>query len=342
MNKINHRITLDVQKGGVQKVLRGMFSGEVLSRRIVVSLVAGSSVCSMDENTTAVMYVTKPNGVTNYCACTIEDNLVFYDVLQADVDAPGNTQMQLKILSGDMVLYAPVFSVEVQASRTSDTPATETPTFTALEQALAQATEVYNTRITSIDITEDLTFVVTYGDDTTYESEAIKNALANIDDAEAERVAAEHDRAEAFSKMEYAEQERETAFKNMHTAVQGALDVTINLQGEVQSMIDANGVTAEDKQNWDGKADGLSYVDNKLSLLNGEEVLDEVEIIAGSGEAIPENVLVASNISAADVETPTVNADTLEGHRASYFATKEDLANYQPLFGGTVVPATVE
>lgn len=325
MNKINHRITLDVQKGGVQKVLRGMFAGEVLSRRIVVSLVAGSSVCSMDENTTAVMYVTKPNGVTNYGACTIEDNLVFYDVLQADVDAPGITQMQLKVLSGDMVLYAPVFSVEVQASRTSDTQATETPTYTALEQALAQATEAYNKRVDSIEIEEDLTFVVTYGDGTTYESEAIKNALANIDDAEAERVAAEHDRAESFSKMEYAEQQRADAFANMQTAVQGALDVTVNLQGEVQSLIDANGVTVEDKENWDGKADGLSYKNNKLALLNGEKVLEEVEIIAGSGGAIPKKVLVASNVTAADVEAPKINADLLGGRTPEAFALKEEL-----------------
>ena len=334
MNKINHRITLDVQKGGVQKVLRGMFAGEVLSRRIVVSLVAGSSVCSMDENTTAVMYVTKPNGVTNYGACTIEDNLVFYDVLQADVDAPGITQMQLKILSGDMVLYAPMFSVEVQESRTSDTQASETPTYTALEQALAQATEVYNTRVVSIDVTEDLTFVVTYGDDSTYESEAIKNAIANIDDAESERVAAEHDRAEAFSKMEYAEQEREVAekeraeaFTNMQTAVQGALDVTVNLQGEVQSLIDANGVTVEDKENWDGKADGLSYVGSKLSLLNGDEVLKTVEIIGGGGGAvvIPDKVLTATNVTATEAITPVLNAELFGSRSPEAYALKEEL-----------------
>ena len=208
MEKVNYRITLDVQKPGVQKILRGMFAGEALSRRIVISLVAGSSVCNMDQNTTAMMYVTKPNGVTNYNACTIEDNLIYYDILQDNLNVEGMSQMQLKILSGDSILYAPMFNVEIQRNLTSDEQAEETPTFTALEKALAQATEVYNTRLVSIEVEEDLTFVATFGDGTTYESYAIKNAIADIDEAEAERTAAEHERVEAFSKMEYAEQER--------------------------------------------------------------------------------------------------------------------------------------
>lgn len=141
MNKINYRITLDAHKSGVQKTLHGFFAGDVLSRRIAISLVGGSTPCEYDEITAAIMYVTKPNGVTNYNACTVEENTIFYDVLQADIDTAGIVTMQFKVMSGESVLYAPEFAIEVQAAKNSDTQATTTPTYTALEEALVKAEE---------------------------------------------------------------------------------------------------------------------------------------------------------------------------------------------------------
>jgi hypothetical protein len=144
MNKINYRITLDAHKSGVQKTLHGFFAGDVLSRRIAISLVGGSTPCEYDEITAAIMYVTKPNGVTNYNACIVEENTIFYDVLQADIDTAGIVTMQFKVMSGESVLYAPEFAIEVQISKNSDTQATTTPTYTALEEALVKAEEYGN------------------------------------------------------------------------------------------------------------------------------------------------------------------------------------------------------
>lgn len=141
MEKVNYRITLDVHKGGIQKKLSGFFTGDVVSRRIAIGLTAGGVSCKLEgDNIAALMYVTKPSGVTNYGKCEIVDNTVYYDVLQADTDMDGIVEMQLKVMSSDMVLYAPRFSLEVQMGN-SDDVAVASPQFTALEAAILKANE---------------------------------------------------------------------------------------------------------------------------------------------------------------------------------------------------------
>lgn len=154
MDKVTYRITLDTHKGGVQKTLYGFFAGDVLARRIAISLVGGSTPCKYDEVTAAVMYVTKPNGNTSYNACTVEENVIFYDVLQADTDTDGIVTMQFKVMSGETVLYAPEFALEVQESKNGDTPAEETPTYTALEEALLKTEMVASNEQERVDAEE--------------------------------------------------------------------------------------------------------------------------------------------------------------------------------------------
>jgi len=271
MGPITYRIQLDATKDGVQKILRGFFTGDVMSRRIAISILNGSVPLTMGENTAAIMYVAKPNGVTNYNACTIEGNTIYYDVLQADVDANGITEMQVKVMDGERVLYAPFFAVEVQTEKNSDTEAVATPTFTALEEALAKAEVVYNTRLESIDIAEDLTFTATYADGSSYVSEAIKEAigdavltvnesvkrLGEIEKHETERVNAENKRAEA-------EKQRAEEFTIMKDDVQEVLDEAEELllkggisEDKAQEMIDEAVKNKVDKE--DGK--GLSAND---------------------------------------------------------------------------------
>lgn len=337
MEKISHRITLDVHKGGIQKVLHGMFTGDVLSRKIVISLVAGSAVCNMDENTAAVMYVTKPSGVTNYGACTVEGNLVTYDILPADIDEPGITQMQLKVVSGDMVLYAPMFSVEAQKNSTSDTPAETSPQFSALEQALAQVEEVYNKRIVSVEVEEDYTFVVTYADGETYTSEAFKALMEDIEMAEHERAEAEVARDVAEENRELAESSRVAEHSSMKQDIQSAIDANTALYNRVEELADEG-------------------------LITESRVIEIIEEQGGGGGTVvlPDNVLVASDVSAAEVNPPKINADlfgsllpsdyakttdvnaikngttqvgnakNLDGHGAEYFLPKNNVAISEP------------
>ena len=78
----------------------------------------------------------------------------------------------------------------------------------------------------------------------------------------------------------------------------------------------------------DTKADGLVYENSTLKLMSGDEELSSVVIVGGSGDVVlPTNVLVATDASAADIDTPNLDASTLQGYGADYFATKEDLEN---------------
>lgn len=183
MDKIKYRIILDAHKGGVQKVIRGFFAGDVASRTIAVNINASGLPCNLGEGTAAVMYVTKSNGVTNYGACEVIDNTVYYDVNQSDIDSPGIVEMQLKILNGESVLYAPLFALDVQESKVSDTEAEATPTFSALEAALAKAQFVYDTRVVSIEITPEYVFVVKYADDSEYTNDCLSDVFARADEA---------------------------------------------------------------------------------------------------------------------------------------------------------------
>lgn len=182
MDKIKYRIILDAHKGGVQKVIRGFFTGDVASRTIAVNINASGLPCNLGEGTAAIMYVTKSNGVTNYGACEVIDNTVYYDVNQSDIDSPGIAEMQLKILNGESVLYAPLFALDVQESKVSDTEAETTPTFTALEAALAKAQFVYDTRIVSIEITPEYVFVVKYADDSEYANGCFADAFNEMNE----------------------------------------------------------------------------------------------------------------------------------------------------------------
>lgn len=331
MGPITYRIQLDATKDGVQKILRGFFTGDVMSRRIAISILNGSVPLTMGENTAAIMYVAKPNGVTNYNACTIEGNTIYYDVLQADVDANGITEMQVKVMDGERVLYAPFFAVEVQTEKNSDTEAVATPTFTALEEALAKAEVVYNTRLESIDIAEDLTFTATYADGSSYVSEAIKEAigdavltvnesvkrLGEIEKHETERVNAENKRAEA-------EKQRAEEFTIMKDDVQEVLDEAEELllkggisEDKAQEMIDEAVKNKVDKE--DGK--GLSA--NDYSNAEKQQV--------SANKTNIDNIINGT--------TTVGNANKLGGKGASEYALQTDLTAYEV---STYTGATVE
>lgn len=109
----------------------------------------------------------------------------------------------------------------------------------------------------------------------------------------------------------------------------------------VKCVVDENGNNLEDKmvefietefgdhfatkEALDEKADNLTYEGNVLALKSGDTTLSSVEITSGSSGEIPKNVLFAKGVTSAGIETPNLDASTLEGHNAEYFATNESL-----------------
>lgn len=184
MERITYRITLDTHKSGIQRTLQGFETADIMSRRIAINLVASGDTYEIPfDHVVAMMYVTTPNAEEpSINECVIEDNTIIYDVLP--IAEEGITEMQIKLIETRMdgaksVLLSPKFAVEVTESGADDEGAEQTPTFSSLETAVAQAKEVYDARLLKIEIADDCVFKAYYADGAVYENDYLNKALYN-------------------------------------------------------------------------------------------------------------------------------------------------------------------
>lgn len=182
MEKIIYRKTLDVHKNGIQFTLQGFETADNLSRRIEINLMASGDTYELPlEGVVALMYITSPNAKEpSIEECTIKDNTIIYDVLP--IVEEGITEMQIKLIGvgvdgAKRVLAAPRFAAEVLLSNTDDESAVQNTSFTALENAVAKASAVYNIRLTKLEVDENCIFRAYYADGTIYETDAIQKML---------------------------------------------------------------------------------------------------------------------------------------------------------------------
>ena len=192
MNILTYRITLDTRKNGVQRVLQGFETGESTARKISITLKEGSDDYELPlSNISAQMYVKRPSDETpSINACTIdgENNKILYDVTDQDIAEAGLVELQLKIIdtidTDTRVLVSPKFAMEVWESNIEDSEAESSPTYTALTEALAAAQAMHDSAIKDLYIDENNIFTVVFGDDTTYTSSVIADAIGRIDSVE--------------------------------------------------------------------------------------------------------------------------------------------------------------
>lgn len=185
MERIVYNKTLDTHKSGVQFTLQGFETADKLARQIVISLMANGDALDLPlGQMEAVMYVTTPSGATpTMHACIIKGNTIIYDVLP--IAEEGITTMQLKLIeaSGDgkpTVLATPKFAVEVTKSETND-EGVNGVSYTAVEEAIARAKAVYDTRLLRIALNSDCIFCAYYADGTVYETDVLKNIFLQGD-----------------------------------------------------------------------------------------------------------------------------------------------------------------
>jgi hypothetical protein len=186
MERIVYNKTLDTHKSGVQFTLQGFETADKMSRRIVISLMASGDTIDLPlEQLEAVMYVSTP-GIeeTSINSCTIEGNNIVYDCLP--IIKEGTTVMQLKLIESRPdgavgVLAAPKFAVEVVESEAEDESIKGTATYTSVEEAIARAKGVYDTRLLRIALHSDCMFYVYYADGTIYESDVLKELFLKGD-----------------------------------------------------------------------------------------------------------------------------------------------------------------
>lgn len=181
MERITYRITLDGFKNGIQRQLQGFETADNMSRRIEINLVSGGDTYEIpSDHVVALMYVTTPGcEEPSVNECTIRNNTIVYDV--EPIVTEGITEMQVKLIETTLdgassVLMAPKFVVEVTDSNASDSGAEQTTTFTALENAIARAMEVYNKRLLHIEVDDDCTIRIYCADGQVYVNDSIKKA----------------------------------------------------------------------------------------------------------------------------------------------------------------------
>lgn len=183
MERIVYRKTLDVHKNGVQFTLQGFETADKISRVIEISLMAsGDAIDFPLEGLSALMYVTTPSGTQSINSCTIKDNKVVYEVLP--IVEEGITTMEIKLIEGgpggaERVLMSGKFAAEVSMSEADDESAEQTPTFTALEDAVVYAKETYNHRLINIELSSDCMFRANYADGTYYETDVLQKLFLN-------------------------------------------------------------------------------------------------------------------------------------------------------------------
>lgn len=182
MERIVYRKTLDVHKNGIQFTLQGFETADKMARRLELSLMASGDAIDLPlEQLVAVMYVTTPNATEpSINECIIKDNVIIYDVLP--IVEEGITEMQLKLIDtrlkgANSVLMSPRFALEVTQSNADDSNAVQTTTYTALENAIANAQSVYAARLERIELDSDCMFRVIYFDGTVYESDVLKETV---------------------------------------------------------------------------------------------------------------------------------------------------------------------
>ena len=347
MERINYRITLDAHKNGIQRTLQGFETADTMARRISINLTSGGDTYEIPfDHVTAVMYVTTPSAAEpSIEACTIEDNTVIYDVLP--IAEEGITEMQLKLIKTSMegakgVLISPRFAVEITESNTSDNGATQTPTFTALENALAKAQAVYDSRVIGVEINEDCTFRVLYADGAAYESDVLRELLydGNVHLAESwakgstgVRSGEDTNNSMYFSNVsrsaaEDAEMINEDARELLNEAIKHTTFTSFLVDFENGNL---NYMSPNSNFNINENNGDLEYT--LPNNYDPETLIGEVvdEYVKEQSEKLDENLAKLDDL---DDKLKEVDAKTFGGEEVSYFAPISELTKYLLLAGG--------
>ena len=328
MERINYRITLDAHKNGIQRTLQGFEIADNMSRRISVNLTASGDTYEIPfDHVTAVMYVTTPNAKEpSIEACTIEDNTVIYDMLP--ITEEGITEMQMKLIETRMdgaksVLLSPKFAIEVCSSNADDGGATQTPTFTALEDALARAKSVYDARLLRIEIDDACVFRAYYADGTVYENYALHEALYNgnalLSESWAKGGTGIREGEETNNSMYFSNVSRSAAedADMVYADARGLLNEAIRHTAFTSFLVDFENGNLEYMSSNSTFDVNKENGDLEFALSND---YDPEKLV---GDVVAEYVEEQSK--EIEERLQNVDANTLQGHIASYFATAAQL-----------------
>ena len=194
MRKVEHRLRLDLLRGGNQGYIR-VKRGENGARRLAIALYMHSVPYMADAGTTAVFRAIKPDNTQLFNSATITDNVVTVGLTTQTVAALGTVRCELSIYGmNNELLYSPQFDVIVEDYIYSDTAIESTDEYTGLTEALSTVNNIVSTEAARVAA----------------ENQRVANENARVS-AEAERASAETARAAAENARVSAETERASA-----------------------------------------------------------------------------------------------------------------------------------
>ena len=194
MRKVEHRLRLDLLRGGNQGYIR-VKRGENGARWLAIALYMHSVPYMADAGTTAVFRAIKPDNTQLFNSATITDNVVTVGLTTQTVAALGTVRCELSIYGmNNELLYSPQFDVIVEDYLYSDTAIESTDEYTNLTEALSTVNNIVSTEAARVAA----------------ENQRVANENARVS-AEAERETAETARAEAETARASAETERASA-----------------------------------------------------------------------------------------------------------------------------------
>lgn len=194
MRKVEHRLRLDLLRGGNQGYIR-VKRGENGARRLAIALYMHSVPYMADAGTTAVFRAIKPDNTKLFNSATITDNVVTVGLTTQTVAALGTVRCELSIYgTNNELLYSPQFDIIVEDYLYSDTAIESTDEYTDLTEAISKVNNIVSTEAARVAA----------------ENQRVANETARVS-AEAARASAETARAEAETARATAETERASA-----------------------------------------------------------------------------------------------------------------------------------
>lgn len=145
MQKVVHRLRLDLERPGIQAVSY-MRKGDTLSRRMVLSLYEQGKPYRIEDGVTARIRGKKSDGTILYNDCFVQDNCIVVDVTTQMLAALGEVECELNLYGiSNALLTTPRFAIVVEDVLLADGQLESQNEFTAMTKATEEMKTLYDT-----------------------------------------------------------------------------------------------------------------------------------------------------------------------------------------------------
>lgn len=136
MQPVDYRLRLDTTRPGSQAQIY-VKKDDVLTRRLAIQLVSGSSAYPIEEAAEVTMRGVKPDGTVVFASCEIENGLILHTITQQTMAVAGRVNCELNVYGeGGLVMTAPEFDIYVQGTLYGDDVVESADEFSALTDAI--------------------------------------------------------------------------------------------------------------------------------------------------------------------------------------------------------------